>query len=284
MAQSLTAAPRTIQKLSSTHFGYIGVHLAALLGIAFTGVTWHAITICLASYFIRHLGLVLGFHRYFAHRSFKTSRPMQFLLALYGTLCFEKGVLWWAQTHRYHHRHADKPEDLHSPRHQGFLYSHSGWFLDASNRHADLSQIPDLAKFPELIWVDKWSRWIVILFAIAMFIFLGWTGLVWGFFVSTVMIWHTTHMIQSVSHAFGGYRRFPTDDDSRNHWWLGVIALGDGWHNNHHYYPSSARQGFAWWEIDITYYILKIMSWMGLVWDLHVPPARVLRGEISASS
>lgn len=263
---------------------YVCMHLACI-GVFWTGITWSGVGLCAASFFLRQFGLGVGYHRYFAHKSFKTSRVAQFFLALLGSLSVQRGVLWWAQTHRYHHRHADLPDDIHSPTYQGFIYSHSGWFMDEKNRRTDLSKVADLAKYPELVWLDdiKIHYLPTILYSFLIYLCGGWEGLVWGVAVSTVLLWHATHFIQSVSHKYGGYRRCPSPDKSRNHWLLGLVTLGE-FHNNHHYYPSSCRQGFAWWEIDIDFYILKLLSWVGLVWELKTPPENVRRGKVPLAS
>lgn len=250
---------------------YLTIHLACL-GVFWTGVSWQLVSLCLASYFGRHLFLSIGYHRYFAHRSFKTSRTFQFLLALLGSTCNERGVLWWAETHRYHHRHSDTEEDLHSPLFQGFLYAHSGWFLDAKHRETRLDRVRDLAKFPELVWLDRFPGLVMLAFGAVVFGLFGWQGIIWGFCLSTVMIWHTTHHIQSISHRFGGYRRFPTSDNSRNHWVFGLVSMGEGFHNNHHHKPSSATNSYAWWELDLSYLILAGLNRLGIVWDLNLGP------------
>jgi stearoyl-CoA desaturase (delta-9 desaturase) len=261
---------KDILPINHTHIIYIAIHLIAL-SIIWSGFSWFGISLCLVSYFGRHLGLVAGYHRYFAHRSFKTSRLMQFFLGLHGSLCAERGPLWWGQTHRLHHRYSDTPNDIHSPYYQGFLYSHSGWFFNQKFFRTNYEQIPEFAEFPELMWLDRFHLIPLLAFAASMFYFFGWEGFAWGFCLSTVLIWHTTHTIQSLCHCFSGYRNFPTSDNSRNFWLFGVISLGDGFHNNHHYEPSSARHGFFWWEIDLAWYILKFLSWFGLVWDLKTP-------------
>jgi stearoyl-CoA desaturase (delta-9 desaturase) len=223
-------------------------------------------------------GLMAGYHRYFAHRSFKTSRAFQFLLGLLGTLGYQKGPLWWASHHRYHHRYSDTYLDYHSPIQRGFLYSHSGWFLDRSNRETKWGRVGDLARYRELVWLDNWNLVPVFSLALLLLLFFGWRGVVWGFCVNTILIWHAIHAIGSFGHRFGGYRRFVTTDNSRNKWFIALILLGEGWHNNHHFYPSSARQGFVWWEIDTAYYVLKLMSWTGLIWDLRLPPKHLIHG------
>jgi stearoyl-CoA desaturase (delta-9 desaturase) len=249
---------------------YFATHLLAL-SVFWLGFSWFGVWLCLTSVLIRHFGVVAGYHRYFSHRAFKTSRWMQFLLALQGSLSGERGPLWWAQTHRIHHRYSDTPDDIHSPHYQGLIYSHSGWFFNKRFMQTDYKQIADFAKFPELVWLDRWFLLPWSAFAVLIFAFFGWEGFVWGFCVSNVLIWHTTHLIQSACHCFSGYRRFETSDQSRNLWLFGVVSLGDGFHNNHHYDPSSACHGFAWWEIDLTWYILNGLNGLGLVWDLKTP-------------
>jgi stearoyl-CoA desaturase (delta-9 desaturase) len=262
------------RQVSHLHLFYLVIHLCffwALIDAAMSGLRRSAIVLCVVCYLVRYFGLAIGYHRYFAHRSFKTSRVFQFLLALLGSTSAQRGVLWWAQTHRYHHRHSDTAEDIHSPHHQGFLYSHSGWFLDPAHRDTDAGKVPDLAKYPELVWLDRYNYLPLYAVVLVLCLFWGWDGFLWGFCASTVLVWHTTHLIQSVSHSVGGYKRFETGDESRNHWLLGVVAWGDGFHNNHHHSPSSARHGLTWWEFDLGYLAIKCFNALGLVWDVHPP-------------
>jgi stearoyl-CoA desaturase (delta-9 desaturase) len=254
---------------------------AGCLGVFWTGVTAQAVALFVASYATRILALSISYHRYFAHRSYRTSRPMQFLLALAGATTLEGGPLWWAQTHREHHRHADTPDDLHSPTYQGFLYSHFGWFLNKQHRETDLSQVPDLAKYPELRWLDRWYLGVAGAYALALTAAFGLTGFVWGFCLSTVAILQATHFVQTVSHMYGGYRRYPTADNSRNLWWFSILAMGEGFHHNHHYQPSSARLGFFWWEFDAGYQFLRALQWLGLVTDLRTPSEAVRGGALA---
>lgn len=251
---------------------YILVHCGAVaaVGVALAkGLDSSALPILAATYFARIFGLGAGYHRYFSHRAFKTSRPMQFLLALLGTTAMQRGALWWAQTHRDHHRHTDTTQDLHSPHHQGFAYSHFGWFFGGEHRRTKLDGIADFARFPELVWLNSTlaCALVALLYGAGLWVGFGWPGFLWGFCVSTVLTWHTVHWIQSMSHWWGGYRRFETDDHSRNHWLLGVVSLGE-FHNNHHHRASSARQGYAWWELDVVWYVLRGLALIGLVWDL----------------
>jgi stearoyl-CoA desaturase (Delta-9 desaturase) len=258
---------------------YAAWHLACL-GVFWVGVSWRAVAICVASYLLRMFGLIAGHHRYFSHRSYTMSRPMQFLMALLGTLGAQRGLLWWVASHRHHHLHSDTDEDVHSPVLRSVLYAHSGWFLDPRQRSTKLAQVPDLAKFPELVWLSDRGDIPVALFGLALFLAFGWQGFIWGFVVSTVLLWHGIHSLSSFAHTPGGSRRYPTGDYSRNKFLIAIVTLGEGWHNNHHYYPASARHGFFWWEIDLAYYGLKVLSWLGLVRDLRLPPEHVRRGEL----
>lgn len=260
---------------------WIAIHLACL-GVFVTGVEARDVVLCAGSFFLRMFGLTIGYHRYFAHRTFKTSRAMQLVLALLAILAMQRGPLWWAETHRAHHRHTDSPDDIHSPRHRGFLYAHCGWFMDRKHARTNLAKVGDLARFPELVWLDDWRVYLLPmgLFILGLYAFGGPRAVLWGFAVSTVLLFQITHWIQSFSHTLGGYRRCPTRDDSRNHLLVGLLTLGE-WHNNHHYYPSSARQGYAWWELDIGYWILRALALVGLVWDVRVPPADVLATQPS---
>ena len=266
---------------------FVVLHLACL-GVFVVGVSPVAVAVAAGLYAIRMFALTAFYHRYFSHRTFRTSRAMQFVFALFGASCVQRGPLWWAAHHRHHHRHADTPDDPHSPGLRGLLWSHMGWFLTPAGFRTDLSRVHDLARFPELRWLDRYDTAVPMVLAVALFGLgvllehtaphLGTSGpqmLVWGFCVSTVVLFHSTVTINSLSHRFGT-RRFATADDSRNNVWLALLTFGEGWHNNHHFYPTSTRQGFFWWEIDLTYYGLRAMAWLGLVRDLKPVPARVL--------
>ncbi len=269
---------------------FIGLHIAAAF-VVVVGFSWIALATAVALYALRMFAITGFYHRYFSHRSFKTSRLLQFIFALIGTSSVQRGPLWWAAHHRGHHRHADTEHDVHSPVTRSFFWSHMGWFLTRGGFATDTSRIPDLVKFPELRWLDRFD--VLIAIALATFLFvaggylernhpeLGTSGpqlLIWGFFVSTVVLFHATVSINSLAHRFGS-RRYATADNSRNNGVLALITFGEGWHNNHHHFPASARQGFFWWEIDLTWYVLKMMSWLHLIWDLKsVPPERKYAG------
>jgi stearoyl-CoA desaturase (Delta-9 desaturase) len=256
---------------------FVLVHVVCFAAI-WTGVTKTALVLCVALYLVRMFGVTAGYHRYFSHRSYKTSRAGQFLLAVLCQTSTQKSVLWWAAKHRHHHKHSDSEHDLHSPRHRGFWYSHLGWIFSNRNEETDLDAVPDLTRYPELVWLDRYQKLPAVLLAVGCFLIAGWPGLIVGFFWSTVLLYHGTFAINSLAHVVGK-QRYVTGDDSRNNWWLALITLGEGWHNNHHYYMSSTRQGFRWWEIDATYYVLKALSWTGLVWDLREPPPEIVRNE-----
>ena len=259
-----------------TTIPFVLVHLACF-GAIWTGVTLQALWVAVALYFIRMWAITAGYHRYFSHRSYKTNRVMQFLIAFLGQTSAQRGAIWWAAVHRHHHLHSDTPEDVHSPRHFGFWYSHFGWIFNPKNWEPDPGTVRDLTQYRELVILNKTNYSPAFLLGFAMWLWGGWPMLVVGFFWSTVAVYHGTFAINSLAHEWGS-QRYLTGDDSRNNFFLALITLGEGWHNNHHHYQSSTRQGFRWWEIDISYYILKVMSWFGLVWDLRSPPDEVVRG------
>jgi stearoyl-CoA desaturase (delta-9 desaturase) len=256
---------------------FLLVHLACLAAFL-TGVTDEALLLCAALYVLRIFGIGAGYHRYFAHRTYKTSRAFQFLLAFLSQSSAQRGVLWWAAKHRRHHKHSDTELDSHSPVRRGFLYAHLGWFFTPRHNDTELDAIPDFARFPELRWLDRHPYLPAAATALLSFLLAGWPGLVVGFCWSTVLVWHATFSINSLAHVIGR-RRYVTGDESRNNWFLALLTMGEGWHNNHHAYQSSVRQGFRWWELDPTFYLLRALSWLGLVWDLHAPPRTVVRGE-----
>jgi stearoyl-CoA desaturase (delta-9 desaturase) len=268
-------------------FPLILMHLACLL-IFVVGWSPFALWVALFSYLVRMFAITAFYHRYFSHRAFKTSRACQFIFALIGAAATQRGPIWWAANHRHHHRYADAEKDVHSPRH-GFFWSHLGWFLCGKHFQTKSHLVRDFQKFPELLWLDRFDILVPIVYGTALwglgewlsvyypeFNTNGWQLFIWGYIVSTIVLIHCTVMVNSVGHIIGS-RRFDTGDDSRNNAVLALISLGEGWHNNHHHYPVSARQGFYWWEIDISYYLLRLMALTGLVWDLkEVPPQRLL--------
>lgn len=252
---------------------FIAVHLACL-AVFWVPFSWGLVGLCVGLYLVRMFGLTAGYHRYFSHRTYKTSRAFQFVLAILGLLSFQKGPLWWAAHHRHHHRHSDRHGDLHSPGLQGFLWAHMGWILTTDHDETDYERIADFAKYRELVWLNENPSIPGIALGAVLFLTGGLPALVWGLFVSTVITWHCTFSINSLTHMFGK-RRYRTKDDSRNNWLLAIICLGEGWHNNHHYYKASTRQGFYWWEFDPTYYVLRLFALVGLVRDIKEPSEEV---------
>jgi stearoyl-CoA desaturase (delta-9 desaturase) len=269
------AADERVNRASSIPFAL--VHVLALAGTLWFGITWPALAVFVVYTVGRIWFITAGYHRYFAHRAYRTSRAFQFILAFGATSSAQKGVLWWAGHHREHHRNSDTELDVHSPL-RGFWWSHVGWILCDKYKDAPLDRIRDFAKYPEIRFIDKYDWIAPWTLGIVAYLVAGWPGLFFGFFLSTVVCWHNTFMINSVAHVLGR-RRYATEDTSRNNWLLGISTLGEGWHNNHHYFQSSARNGFFWWEIDVTYYGLKVLSWLGIVRDLKVPSATVLAGN-----
>jgi stearoyl-CoA desaturase (delta-9 desaturase) len=269
---------------------FLLMHVACL-AVFWVGVSTTAVIVALALYVVRMFAVTGFYHRYFSHRTFKTSRVGQFMFAVLGASCVQRGPIWWAAHHRHHHAHSDHALDVHSPRQRGFLWSHVGWFLSHRHFAPDLTRVRDLLRYPELKLIDRYD--IIVPVALATALWLtgaalkqwapsrgtdGWQLLVWGFFISTVLCYHATYTINSLCHRFGK-RRFETADDSRNNLWLALLTFGEGWHNNHHHYPASARQGFYWWEIDLTFYGLKLLQALGVIWDLKPVPADVLESR-----
>lgn len=251
-----------------------GVQIAAVVGVIVLGWSWSGLALALALYAVRMFGLTAGYHRYFAHRSYKTSRFFQFLLALLGTTATQKGPLWWAGHHRSHHKYSDQPRDPHSVKQRGFFWAHIGWILVKRFVPTDYARIKDFAAYPELRWLNKWHLLPPIALATTLYLVAGWWGLVWGFFVSNTLLWHGTFSVNSLAHLFGR-RAYQTDDNSRNSFLIAIFTLGEGWHNNHHYYQASERQGFYWWQLDISHCVLRVLSWMRIVRDLNEPPRHV---------
>jgi stearoyl-CoA desaturase (delta-9 desaturase) len=256
-------------------------------GVVWVGWSWAAVATAAALYVIRMFAITGFYHRYFSHRAYRTGRFWQFIFAVLGNSAVQRGPLWWASHHRHHHRFADTDEDPHSPARHGFWWSHIGWLTSAGNFPTRMEYVKDWTRFPELVWLNRFDSLVPFLLAIALYAFgalleayaprLGTSGpqmLVWGFFISSTVLFHATVTINSLDHMIGR-RRYPTPDTSCNNPWLALITLGEGWHNNHHHYAVSARQGFFWWEIDVTYYLLKLMAGLGIVWGLRPVPEPV---------
>ena len=265
---------------------FIFLHLGCL-AVFLVGFSWTSAVTAILLYLLRMFAITGFYHRYFSHRSFKTSRVVQFFFALLGNSSMQRGPLWWAATHRHHHKHSDEKIDAHSPVHHGFAWSHIGWLTSMKNFPTNYQVIPDLKKYPELVFLNRFDQIVPFIYGLIM-ISLGaileifapslnvtmWQFFVWTFFISTTVLLHGTLFINSLAHVWGN-RRYETKDDSRNSFLLSIITLGEGWHNNHHRYPHSARQGFRAVEIDFTYYGLKALAWLGLIWDLKPVPSKV---------
>jgi stearoyl-CoA desaturase (delta-9 desaturase) len=266
------SAPDRIQWLKSIPF--LAVHVVALATPLVAPFAWRWIALAAALYAVRMFAITAGYHRYFSHRTYRTSRAFQLVLAVLGTTAVQKGPLWWAAHHRDHHRFSDGPDDVHSPLQRGFWWSHVGWIL--SDRYSETREeaIRDFARFPELRFLNRWYLLPPVVLAVAVFLIGGFPLLVWGFFVSTVLLWHGTFTINSLSHVFGA-RRYKTTDTSRNNFLLALVTCGEGWHNNHHYHQNTANQGWFWWEVDASFYVLRLLSALGLVWDLRLPSESV---------
>lgn len=268
---------------------FILLHLSALFVFA-VGVSPIAVAVMLATYAIRVLGITVGYHRYFSHRAFRTGRVMQFILAVMGASAVQRGPLWWAAHHRHHHKYSDQPEDAHSPVQDSFWWSHMFWFLSNGNYRTRSEDIRDFAKYPELVFLDRFDTCVPIFTYTSLFLAGGWIAavwpesgtsgwqmLVWGGVIGTLLAYHATFTINSLVHVFGS-KRYETGDESRNNAWLWPITFGESWHNNHHHFAASARLGFYWWEIDLGWYFLKVLEKLGLAWDLKVVPQHVREG------
>ncbi|MFN0038517.1 MAG: acyl-CoA desaturase [Burkholderiales bacterium] len=265
---------------------FLGLHLGCF-AVVWVGTSVTAILVAVGLYALRMFAITGFYHRYFSHGAFQTSRAFQFVFAVLGATGVQRGPLWWASQHRHHHAHADLPEDSHSPLRHGFWWSHAGWFMARENFPTRTERVLNLARFPELRFLDRYDALVPVLLFFALYLTgislevfapgLGTSGLqlvVWGFCISTVALYHATFTINSLAHA-PGQRRYATRDTSRNSFWLALLTFGEGWHNNHHHYPGAARQGFFWWEIDVTYYMLRLLASLGIIWDLKEVPMAV---------
>jgi stearoyl-CoA desaturase (delta-9 desaturase) len=263
-------------------------------GIFFSKGGWQAWAIFGAMYIVHVFALTAGYHRYFSHKSYKTSRAFQFILAVLGTTAAQRDPLWWASHHRIHHQTADTQEDPHSPGRHGFWRAHIGWVMKRELMETRFDKVRDFARYPELLWLNRHPYAPAFFLAVMLLVFgcvldrlrpsWGVSGaqfVFYGFFLSTIAVYHVTFCINSVAHLYGK-RRYDVEDESRNNWILGLLAMGEGWHNNHHRYAVCARQGFRWWEIDLSYRILRVLQWLHIVWDIREPPKSILKeGRVS---
>ncbi len=271
--------PDRIDWLASSPF--IAIHLVAFATPWLASPTAGLVGLAAAAYLVRMFAITAGYHRYFAHRAYRTSRAFQFILAFIGGTSAQKGALWWAAHHRDHHRESDGPDDIHSPVQRGFWWSHVGWFLSTRHNATKLDRIKDLARYPELRLLDRYHAVPPALLALGFYLAGGWPALLWGFFVSTTVLWHGTFMINSLAHVVGR-QRYQTGDESRNSFALALVTLGEGWHNNHHFYPTTANQGWFWWELDLSWIALRALRVVGVVRDLRTPPERIRLAHLPA--
>ena len=260
----MDVTPRGRQHANVLRFALL--HVAALTAFA-VPFQWSHLWWLTGSYVLRMFAITAGYHRYFSHRSYKLGRTAQAVMAVVAQTSGQKSVLWWAAHHRDHHRLADTPADVHSPR-EGFWWAHVGWILSTRNDAYDPQRVADFARFPELRWLDRHHIVPTVAFGAAIWLIGGFPAFVWGYLVATVLLYHATFSINSVAHIWGS-RPYPTPDDSRNNFLLALLTLGEGWHNNHHYCRSSCRQGVRWWEIDITYLGLRALAAAGIARDLR---------------
>ena len=261
---------------------FLSIHLMCLLAFQ-TGVRWEWVLLAVASYYLRMIAVTAGYHRYFSHRSFKTSRVFQFILAFLAMTSAQKGVLWWAAHHRHHHKYSDQEEDVHSPLQRGWWFSHVGWILSADYMRTDLNLVRDFRRNPEICFLNRFYWIPPFLYALLIYSVWGFPGLIWGVFISTTALYHCTFFINSLAHMIGR-ARYKSNDGSKNSFILAILCCGEGWHNNHHHYQSAANQGWFWWEVDVSYYVLSLLSWFGIVWDLRTPPEHVKARTIAVES
>lgn len=259
---------------------FVAIQALGISSFFYFEISLSNIMITIGSYYFLMFGITAGYHRYFSHRAYQTSRPFQFILALIGAFAAQKGPIWWAANHRHHHTHSDQAEDLHSPKRDGFWWAHCGWMLCSKYEATKSELIKDFTKYPELRWIDKYYFIPPTTYAFILLGLFGWEGLFFGFFLTISLCWHGTFFINSLAHVWG-YRRYQTTDTSKNNFFLALITCGEGWHNNHHFYQSAANQGFFWWEIDFSYYVLKLLSLFKIVWKLKTPSQRIKFAHLS---
>ncbi len=291
MASLETTGIQKSESLAIIKVRMVLVHVLCLT-VFILPVTEQIIYWSVVLFFVRVFAWEAGSHRYFAHRSYKTSRAFQLFLALLAASGGQRGPLWWAEHHRHHHRESDQPDDPHSPVHRGYWFAHFGWLYDPRYVDTDLDKVKDLSKFPELVWVNKYHYLFPYLVVIALYLLgqyttvfgssgLGFSAIVWVFIVSTVLSVHASSCVNTLAHGqkpgFFNLRRFNTDDTTTNVWLLCIPTMGASWHNNHHRFMNSARAGFYWWELDLTYLVLKLLSLFGIVWDLQQVPDHILQ-------
>lgn len=275
-------------------FIFILLHLCCL-AVFWVGWSFTAVFTAILLYLLRMFAITGFYHRYFSHKTFKTNRFWQFVFAVIGNAAVQRGPLWWASHHRIHHRYTEQSQDPHSPVQHGLVWSHVGWIFYSDNFKTDYKAIQDFAKYPELRWLNRYDNVVPICLLLILFF----TGtllenyypklhtngmqlVVWGF-ISTIALFHATFSINSISHVWGT-QAFETGDQSRNNFLLALITLGEGWHNNHHFYPRSTSQGFRWWQIDITYYLLCFLEKVRIIYDVNRVPLELKTNRVVTRS
>jgi fatty-acid desaturase len=252
------------------------MHAGALF--AFWQVSWAAVGVCLLLHALcGGLGICIGYHRLLTHRSFKCPRAVEYTLALLGSLSLEANPTAWVAHHRQHHQFPDRPGDPHSAR-EGFWWSHMLWIVWAPSAESleklEMRYTPDLLRVPFYRFLARLWVWPSVALGGLLYLLGGWPFVVWGLCVRLVFCYHCTWLVNSASHKFG-YRNFPLDDLSTNCWWVALLSYGEGWHNNHHAFPTSARHGLKFWEIDPAYGFIRLLKAAGLAWDVKSPPASI---------
>ena len=234
---------------------------------------WRAFGVAVFLYWMcTGLGISMGYHRLHTHRSYKLPIWIEYFFAVCGTLTLEGGPIFWVATHRIHHQHSDKPGDPHSPR-DGAWWAHMLWLLTGESKHSNTRMMskyaPDLAKDRFYVWLNDYHWLPLLVLGVILFAVGGWPMLLWGVCVRVVFGLHATWLVNSATHMWGG-RRFNTRDDSRNNWWVALITFGEGWHNNHHAHPTSARHGLAWYELDLSWIQITILKYLGIAKSIRV--------------
>ena len=249
----------------------IVAHIAAVAALFFW--SWPAVITGFVLFYVAgSFGIGMGYHRLLTHRGYKVPRLVEYFLATCGTLSLEGGPIQWVVTHRIHHAHADRPGDPHTPRDGGW-WAHMGWILWGTAQNHDAATIahyaPDLVKDRYYRWLNNYYYVPLLIVGIGLFIFGGWGVVLWGVFLRTTVALHATWLVNSATHLWGE-QRFKTDDDSRNSWWVALLTFGEGWHNNHHAHPTSARHGLHWYEIDLNWLGIRALQLLGLAHSIKL--------------
>jgi stearoyl-CoA desaturase (delta-9 desaturase) len=253
----------------------LAIHLLPIFAF-FTPFSLNDVCLFLVSYALRVFALTAGYHRYFSHKAFETNRFFQFFLAYFAACSLQGGPLWWASHHRHHHHTSDENSDVHSPVRSGFFHSHFLWFMQKKNLKAHYCLIKDFSQVPELRMLERYWYLAPLPMMLILYLIGDWNYIVWGFFVPTLFVNNVTYCVNSLVHLYGN-RPYKTQDHSKNNWWVALLTFGEGWHNNHHRYAGSANQGFCWYQIDITYYLLKMLSTLRIVKNLKKVPSKILK-------